>query len=133
MPFQLIFRFNSFVSGLALIAAGSVACAEDVTLPPPIPLELRYTEYGIVHVKSADYESAGFGQGYAQARDNLCEIERGMLGLGGELARHFGAGAAGTGFSSAGDSVASDLYFRGINQSHIIEEQLAQPPPLGPR
>jgi acyl-homoserine-lactone acylase len=95
--------------------------------------ELRYTELGIPHIRAADYAGLGFGLGYAQARENLCKIELGMLAFSGELSRHFGPDAAGSTLASVPNSLASDQYFQGLNQSGVIERLVRQRAPLGPR
>ena len=62
-------------------------------------------EYGIPHIRGNGYGAVGFGQGYAQARDNACEIERGMLGFAGELSRYFGPDAPSSSLASTASSV----------------------------
>src|SRR5262245_3860922 len=74
---------------LAIVLAGS-ACDTDSVHDDREKIELRYTEYGIPHLRAASYENLGYAQGYAQARDNLCEIERSMLVFNGQLSRYFG-------------------------------------------
>jgi acyl-homoserine-lactone acylase len=113
---------------LALAALGcSASGAHDA-------IELRYTEYGIAHVRASNYQDLGFGQGYAQARDNACDIEHGMLAFEGRLSRYFGPDAAGSSLTGTGTkSLASDLYYQGIADSGVVEALVARPPPLGPR
>jgi acyl-homoserine-lactone acylase len=113
-------------------ALALVACDSDTSHATSESIAVRYTEYGIPHVLSHSLEGAAFGQGYAQARDNACEIERGMLGFSGELSRHFGPDAPGSGLAAVASSLDSDVYFRQINESGVIERMLAEPPPLGP-
>jgi acyl-homoserine-lactone acylase len=129
---------NGALLALLLAACGSSGAHEE---PQPNPddqhhapdIVIRYTEYGIPHVRAANYRELGFGQGYAQARDNLCKIERGMLEFKGEASRHFGADGSPNSMTMASpSSLVSDLYFKGIVRSGVIEELLAQPAPLGP-
>jgi acyl-homoserine-lactone acylase len=106
----------------------------DQTTPTPPSVEIRYTEYGIPHVRAASYRDLGYGQGYAQARDNLCKIELGMLSFRGEFSRHFGGDAPGNSLNfSSPSSMVSDLYFKGIVNRGTVEKLLEQPAPLGPR
>lgn len=116
----------------ALGALALLACDSDTSHATSERISLRYTEFGIPHIRAASLEGAGFGLGYAQARDNACEIERGMLAFAGELSRHFGPEAPGSSLASVTNSLDSDLYFRQINDSAVIERLLAQPSPLGP-
>jgi acyl-homoserine-lactone acylase len=113
-------------------ALALVACDSDTSHATSESVALRYTEYGIPHILTQSLEGAGFGQGYAQARDNACEIARGMLGFSGELSRHFGPDAPGSSMALVASSLDSDVYFRQINESGVIEGLLAEPPPLGP-
>jgi len=120
---------------LALLALLPIACStEDETKPPSTSVEIRTTEYGIPHVRADNYRDLGYGQGYAQARDNLCKIELGMLAFKGELSRHFGPDAPASSMTMlAPNSEVSDFYFRGIATSRTVENLVQQPAPLGPR
>jgi acyl-homoserine-lactone acylase len=129
---------RSTLSCVLLISFAVAACGQngdnDDSDPPSEVQAIRYTEFGIPHVLAKDYDGAGYGQGYAQARDNLCKIERGMVALEGKLSRHFGPDAPGTEFIGTGTtSLASDFYFRSITDSRVVENLVAQPAPLGPR
>ena len=122
-------------SVFATLALG--ACSDDDVINTPAPeddtVAIRYTEYGIPHIRTNDYANVGFGQGYAQARDNLCEIERSMLAFDGQLSRHFGPAGEGSPMASAPSNLGSDIYFRNLNESGLIEDLIAKPAPLGPR
>jgi acyl-homoserine-lactone acylase len=126
MSRRRIIRRSTHALALATLGCSGTTAADAI--------ELRYTEYGIAHVRAHDYEALGFGQGYAQARDNACDIEHGMLAFEGRLSRYFGPDAAASSLTPRGTrSLASDLYYQGINDSGVIERLVAQPPPLGPR
>jgi acyl-homoserine-lactone acylase len=84
-------------------------------------------------VRAANYRDLGFGQGYAQARDNLCKIELGMLGFRGEYSRYFAEGPPNSMNFTSPNSEVSDLYFKGIVTSRTVEELVSKPAPLGPR
>ncbi|MFJ5720868.1 penicillin acylase family protein [Streptomyces sp. NPDC093149] len=76
---------------------------------------IRYTEYGIPHVVAKDYANLGFGNGWAQAADQVCTLADGSVTLRGERSRYFGPqGAPGGSLSSATKNLSSDLYFRSI-------------------
>ena len=51
-------------------------------------VELRYTGYGVAHIKADDFEGAGYGYGVAVARDNLCAIAERMITIAGERSRY---------------------------------------------
>lgn len=95
--------------------------------------EIRYTEYGIPHIVAEDYPDLGFGEGYAQAADQVCTLADGFVTLRGERSRWFGADARPDGsLSSASTNLTSDLYFRGVRRAHTVEKLLAERAPLGP-
>ncbi|MFJ2091185.1 penicillin acylase family protein [Streptomyces sp. NPDC087901] len=128
------------VSGLALFTVSA-------SLPPASALTtrthhpsggglsavIRYTEYGIPHIVAKDYAGLGFGNGWAQAADQVCTLADGFVTLRGERSRYFGPDAAPDGsLSSATKNLSSDLYFRGIRDSHTVEKLLKVPAPAGP-
>ena len=129
---------RTFVSltGLALLLIGCGANDSDGdgTDPTSPSIEIRTTEYGIPHVRANDYRNLGYGQGYAQARDNLCTIELGMLAFRGEVSRYFGPDAPPNSMTmTSPNSELSDFYYKGIVTSGVVERLVARPAPLGPR
>jgi acyl-homoserine-lactone acylase len=52
--------------------------------------DIVWTQYGIPHVTAEDYGSAGYGVGYAYARENFCTIMREYVYAAGESARYLG-------------------------------------------
>jgi len=129
-PFR---RSRAACAALATAALSLPACAPDDTNEGDTKTEILYTEYGMAHIRADDYESLGLAHGYAQARDNACAIELGMLGFNAELSRHFGPDAPGNSLVGANDALGSDLYFQGLKDSRAIESLVAEAPPLGPR
>ncbi|MCM2415883.1 penicillin acylase family protein [Streptomyces sp. RKAG290] len=128
------------VSGLALFTVSA-------SLPPASALTtrthhpsggglsavIRYTEYGIPHIVAKDYANLGFGNGWAQAADQVCTLADGFVTLRGERSRYFGPDAAPDGsLSSATKNLSSDLYFRGVRESRTVEKLLKIPAPAGP-
>ncbi len=79
---------------LALLSALALtACSDgsDNLFPPTTySADIVWTEYGIPHVTASDYGSAGYGVGYAYARENFCTIMREYVVAKGESARYLG-------------------------------------------
>jgi acyl-homoserine-lactone acylase len=98
--------------------------------------EIRRTAYGIPHVLASDYGSLGYGYGYAFAQDNLCVMAGRVLTLRGERSKYFGPQAdPDDPFADEEDAttnLSSDVYYRGVRQSGIVQRMLARPAPLGP-
>ncbi|MFH8516242.1 penicillin acylase family protein [Streptomyces gelaticus] len=93
---------------------------------------IRYTEYGIPHIVAKDYANLGFGNGWAQAADQVCTLADGFVTLRGERSRYFGPDAAPDGsLSSARKNLSSDLYFRKVRESRTVEKLLQAPAPAG--
>lgn len=93
---------------------------------------IRYTEYGIPHIRADDYADLGFGTGWAQAADQVCTLADGFVTVRGERSRYFGAdGDPGGELSSAATNLASDQYFRGVRQAGTVERLYKQSAPLG--
>src|SRR5262245_54688377 len=84
-------RIRRFGALLSLCAA---AIAPLAALADPYDVEIRWTTYGIPHVKANDIASAAYGYGYAFARDNICLMAEEFDKVNGERALHFGAGGA---------------------------------------
>ncbi|MFF5127168.1 penicillin acylase family protein [Streptomyces syringium] len=128
------------VGGLALLTAATAlpasAAAPDRTDRPSgggLSAVIRYTEYGIPHITGKDYAQLGFGQGWAQATDQVCTLADGFVTLRGDRSRHFGGDAApDRSLSAAATNLSSDLHFRGLRDARTVEKLLERPAPLGP-
>lgn len=54
--------------------------------------EIRWTSYGIPHVKADDWGSLGYGVAYASATDGVCVYAKDVAMVNGELSAHLGPG-----------------------------------------
>jgi len=54
--------------------------------------EIRWTEYGIPHIKADDLGSLTFGQGYAFAKMHVCVLAEQIVNVRSQQARFFGPG-----------------------------------------
>ncbi|MEQ8265486.1 penicillin acylase family protein [Pseudohaliea sp.] len=73
---------------------------------PTLSAEIRRTEYGIPHIKADDWESLGYGFGYAYAQDNFCVTMREIVFATGQSAALMGEDMG---------SVDSDFLFTYLN------------------
>ncbi|MFU8814346.1 MAG: penicillin acylase family protein [Pseudomonadales bacterium] len=85
--------------------AGRDAAAAKRLPATPLDAEIRWTSYGIPHVKAADRASLGYGFAYATARNAICVIARDVVVVNGELSRYFGDTEA---------NLASDIFHKAI-------------------
>ncbi len=67
--------------------------------------QIRWTRYGIPHVKADDWGSLGYGFAYATATDAVCVIAQDLVMVNGNRAAHMGADDG---------SVASDVFHRAL-------------------
>ncbi len=74
--------------------------------------DIRWTGYGIPHVKADDWGSLGYGFAYATARDAVCTIARDVLMVNGDLSRNFG---------EAGGNMESDIFHRAVLDADMID------------
>src|SRR5262249_45809535 len=116
---------------LTMVASPSVADPDDVTelreaSNRGLAADIRYTEFGIPHIKAANYAGLGYGYGFAAAKDNICVLADTYLTVGAQRARYLGADApANDAYGAAASSLASDLYFQQVNDSGAVEKALA--------
>jgi acyl-homoserine-lactone acylase len=97
---------------VALIGAGAPSsCA------PPYVAKVRWTSYGIPHVRASDWGSLGYGYGYAFARDNLCTLAEDLVEANGERSRYFGPG---------GGNLQSDFVWALYNSDEQVQNSWDQ-------
>src|SRR5215470_4291819 len=95
--------------------------------------EIRRTAYGIPHILARNYGGLGYGYGYVFAQDDLCVMAGRVVSLRGERSRFFGPNAASDdALGPPTTNLLSDVYYRGIRNSGIVQRLLARPAPLGP-
>ena len=71
--------------------AAALLAASPALAAPAAKVEVRYTAYGVAHVKATDMFGVGYGYGWAFARDNLCLAVDHAITLAGERAARLGA------------------------------------------
>jgi acyl-homoserine-lactone acylase len=124
--------------GVALSSASTTArsgaSSETTTAGTGFSATIRRTEGGIPHITSSTYTGLGYGYGYAFAQDNICVMAEDYVTVDAERSRFFGPNGSypqrGNGVTA--NNLDSDLFFQQIVDSHVIDELLAQAPPLGP-
>lgn len=97
---------------ISVLGVGVAILAVAETAAKPLDAEIRWTRFGVPHVKAADYESLGFGYGYAVASHRLCLLADRILTLRGERSRWFGADAAVVAGFVPTTNLNSDLFHR---------------------
>ena len=126
----------AFVVGVTILTTGVAAAdpAGETERRGGLAADIRYTDYGIPHIKAKDFAGLGYGYGFAAATDNVCELADTYMTVGARRSRHLGPDApANSAYTEAGDSLRSDLYFQQVNDSRVVERAIARPAPHGPR
>jgi acyl-homoserine-lactone acylase len=88
---------------LALL--GLLGCADTEKADYQYDVDLRWTSYGIPHVKANDWGSLGYGFAYATAADAVCVIAKDVQMVNGNLSTHFGPD---------GGNLQSDIFHKAI-------------------
>ena len=83
---------------------------------------IRRTTNGVPHIKADTLEELAFGQGYAQAEDNLCLIAENVVQASSERARHFGAGPGDINVITDFSYKAVDIYARAEENYDTLDE-----------
>ncbi|MCO8165738.1 acylase [Pseudomonas sp. 21LCFQ010] len=119
-------RRSFLISALAAAVLLQAGCTREAL--DKDETEIRWTSYGIPHIRANDERGLGYGVGYAYARDNLCLLSEEVLTARGERARFMGR----EGESSARlDNVSSDLFFTWLNNDKAVDAfWRAQPEPV---
>ncbi len=99
---------------LLLVAATLLGCTADTG--SRYNVDIRWTSYGIPHVKANDWGSLGYGFAYATATDGVCVFAREVARANGTLSADFGA---------TDENLASDAFHRAIVTPERVQENAA--------
>jgi acyl-homoserine-lactone acylase len=83
-----------------------------------IDVDIRWTSYGIPHVKADDWKSLGYGYAYATATDGICVIAKDVVTVKGNLMPYFGE-----------ETRASDLFHRAVVTDALLAQYTAAQTP----
>ena len=79
-------------------------------------VDIRWTSYGIPHIKADDWGSLGYGFAYATAKDGICVFAREIAKANGTLSADFGA---------SDENLASDTFHRAIVTTERVQKNAA--------
>ena len=124
------------VAALVLLACASALAAR----PRPSAAHAREVvtvtrdSAGIPHVVARDFRALGYGDGYAFAQDNLCTLADQFVTVEGQRSRYFGPNALNLNFSAgaADSNLNSDLFWKYVQASRVVDRTVSQRPPIGP-
>ena len=96
---------------ITLVACSSDNAAPGASIADGYSTEIRWTRYGIPHVKADDWASLGYGFAYATATDAVCVIAKDLVMVNGNMASYMGA---------ENSNISSDVFHRAL----LTEERL---------
>ncbi|XOV82809.1 MAG: penicillin acylase family protein [bacterium] len=108
------------VSVALLVAACSAEETTDqpAAVEPRFSVDIRWTSYGIPHVKAQDWPGLGYGFAYATATDAVCVIAKDVAMVNGQMSKYFGDSQA---------HLASDIFHKAIlTDQKLSDYQAAQ-------
>lgn len=120
-PRQLLLGLPFAAAALLSACGGSDSDPTRPSTPsqPTYSAEIRYTSYGVPHIKATDFKGAGYGYGYAFATDHVCLFAEEVVTMHGERSRYFGdvdaKGVPITYLGQFGDftpNLASDFFYK---------------------
>ena len=79
-------------------------------------VDIRWTSYGIPHVKADDWGSLGYGFAYATATDGICVFAREVTRANGTLSADFGV---------SDENLASDTFHRAMVTAETVQKNAA--------
>lgn len=113
-------RWTEYVSSLVASAALLAGCASSRpashSQSDEYSATVTRTEFGIPHIRAADWGGLGYGYGYAIAEDNLCTMADAFVTYRGERSKYFGAEAKPVYLSTleSASNLDSDVFFRAL-------------------
>jgi acyl-homoserine-lactone acylase len=90
----------------------SSSSASDTPQAHQYQTDIRWTSYGIPHVKAEGWGSLGYGYAYATATDAFCVIAKELVRMDGEMSAYFGAGK---------ENLASDIFHKALLQDRQLQ------------
>lgn len=108
---------------LALLALAALAACNGGGSDGGYQAEIRRTSMGVPHILAQDWGGAGFGNGYAQAEDNLCTMADAFLTYRGERSKYFGGTAEAVNDSTIGrpNNLDSDFFHRHLISADVVD------------
>ena len=89
----------------AILLSGCASAPESDTAAASFKTQIRWTSYGIPHVKADNWASLGYGFAYATATDGVCVVAHDVMTVNGDLSRFLGP---------ENGNLQSDVFHRGL-------------------
>lgn len=126
-------KISGALAAVSLIALAAVpAEAATGTKPVDAAASIRVTSHGVFHIRAKDFVGAGFGVGYAQASEAICDIADRIVTVRAERSVFFGPDKETGEFLNNPNNLESDFFWKRINDAGLYEREMSLAEPLGP-
>ena len=112
----------------AFVVAAGPGLAADQAAPEQYHAQIRWTQYGVPHIRAADFGGLGFGAGYAFAEANACLLFDTAVTVRGERSKFFGPDTRVTMGSELIRNADSDVFFKTYFEPDKLEQAYANGP-----
>ena len=106
-----MFKVFAAMVTVLLLSACSTA-PESETTTASFKTQIRWTSYGIPHVKADDWAGMGYGFAYATANDAVCVIADDVMTVNGDRSKYQGGGDG---------NLQSDVFHKGLLTDQNLE------------
>ena len=90
--------------------------------------KITVTKHGIPHIVAKDYESLGYGEGFATAQTSICNLVDTVMTARGQRSRYLGPGARyEDGVTLSATNLQTDTLFTDIRNRRVVQRLLADP------
>jgi len=96
---------------ITLVLSACAGAPDSATTSNEFEAEIRWTAYGIPHVKAEDWAGLGYGFAYATANDAVCVIARDVMTVNGDLSKYLGP---------ENGNLQSDVFHRGMLTNDVL-------------
>jgi acyl-homoserine-lactone acylase len=136
---RLVAALSSLALASGLVALGAVVQPPGASASAATPsllhpangtphARITRTAHGIPHIVASDYESLGFGEGYATAETSICNLADTVLTARGQRSRYLGPDKRyADGVTLDATNLQTDTLFSDINNRGVVEKLLADP------
>ena len=77
---------------LCITILALTACQPELKDSSQYQVDITRTQFGVPHIKAADYGSLGYGEAYASGQDQVCNMAVALITAKGEAAQYLGVG-----------------------------------------
>ncbi len=138
-PFRRPRRSATILALLAVATAGSVltSCSSSpnsTSSATSNKVTIVRDSAGIPHITASNFYALGYGEATAFAQDNLCTLAQDFVTVNGDRSKYFGTKGLSLNYSAgvSTTNLDSDLYWKSVVDSGMLQREIAQKPPLGP-